>query len=129
MALSVPPARLAMPTGHERRAPGFVASRTRAAAARRGLLRGEIELHLGAVGIVKEELPSARLGLAAEVVFDAAALELGQHIGQAARGEGHVVEDAGAALGQGAAGDDVENGAAADIEPGAREVEGRAVAL
>src|SRR5215469_5273075 len=96
---------------------------------RRFLRRGEIELDLGAVGVVEEELPGARLVLAAQHIFDVALLELRQSAGEIGRGEGHVIEDAAALLGQGATSDDMQHRAAAAIEPNAGEAQRRSVAF
>jgi hypothetical protein len=92
----------------------------------RGSRRVEVELDLGAVGVVAEQLPDARAGLPAQVVLDAGGVEPGLHRLDVARRERHVVDHAGA-LRRGLAVEvEVQDrlGAVA-VEPGAVEAEVR----
>src|SRR5947208_1848104 len=56
----------------------------------------EVELDLGAVRVVGEELPDTRLLLAAQVVLDARRVEARLHALDVARRERHVVDHPGA---------------------------------
>src|SRR5262249_31813054 len=79
--------------------------------------------HLGAVGIVEEDLPRAGADLAAADVLDIARLQRGKHRGEPARGECHMVYDAGLEIALGPSAADVQDRSASRIEPCPGEVE------
>src|SRR6516162_3038065 len=93
----------------------------------RRLVLVEVELDLGAVWVVEEQLPDPASGKAAQLVFDPFALQCRDRPGQVSGAEGHVVEHAGAFLGQRIAMDHVQNRRVAigSIEPPTRKLKGR----
>src|SRR5262245_52264984 len=77
----------------------------------RGLLRRiEIDLDLRVVRIEEEKLPGAVLGQAAQLVLDAARLELRNHAGEVLARKGHVIDHSLNEVVPGLAADDVEDG-------------------
>ena len=92
------------------------------------LARGEVDFDAGAVRIEKEQLPEAgempARGQPPQIVVHASRFELGEIGRQIRSPEGHVVEHSGG-VGNGFAFDDVQNGLAVVVEPGARERERR----
>jgi hypothetical protein len=82
--------------------------------------------HSGSVGRRWLRLPHARLGLSPEIVLDAGSVEALGDVDEPPRAERHVIENAAAFCRQLPAGDDVEDGAFACVEPSARKPERRA---
>src|SRR6185295_379 len=92
--------------------------------------RVEVELDLGAVRVVAEELPDPRVLLAAQVVAHAGGIEARLHALHVLGGERHVVDDAGARLGRLAVEVEVDDRAGSvAVQPGAVEAEVGAMAF
>jgi hypothetical protein len=74
---------------------------------------------------VNEYLPNASACLLLALILDAVVLEHGERRPQAGSGERHVIDDAGSKLALRPLADDVHDGRAARVEPGAIEAERR----
>src|SRR5262249_25594725 len=86
----------------------------------------EVELDLRAVRIIKEQLPNASPGKAAQLVLDPFAFQRLDRPRQILGAERHVVEHAGPLLGQRIAMDHVQyRRVVVGIEPPSRKLEGR----
>src|SRR6516165_7971940 len=92
----------------------------------RTLVPVEIELDLGAMRIIEEQLPDAAAGKAPQLVFDGLALQCRDRPRQVFGAERHVVEHAGTLLWQRIAMDHVQNRCVAvgSIKPPAGELKG-----
>src|SRR4051794_13989622 len=101
----------------------------RSAAALTALMRREVEFDFRSVGIEEEQLPYAGPDLLAEVVLNPVLLQLLFRARQVGGGERHVVEHAGALVGQLAPADHVQHRLLADVEPDAGKGQRRAVAF
>ncbi len=93
------------------------------ASSRSGLVGGEIELDLRAVGVVEEDLPDTRSHLSPADVFDATRLEGGERRGEAGGRECDVVDHAGLQLVPRSSADDVQHRLVAGVQPRAGKAE------